>query len=367
MATKVHVVDRKGRGLVLRWHDAITGKLRERIAGTRDRREAERLADEEAAKLARADGGSMTWREFRERFDTERLPMLSAGSQEAYSVTFKLFEKWAAALPLNAISSSVLSRFAVELRIGRREITVMKHLRQLRAALHWAYALELIDRMPSIPKPARGVIIRKMKGKPLSSVEFDSFLAAIPQVVPAQDVAAWDFFSRGLWWQGLRVGEALQLWWDRDDRHRVELERQYPLIWIRGHLEKGKKDRPHPLAPQFAALLRGVPRELRTGPVFQLPTREAHKPENVRAEVSRMGSRFGKKAGILVAKDACTGQEKHASFHDLRRSCALRWAGSLMPQELMEFMRHSSIQVTLEYYVGQRVDETAAKMWSVRA
>ena len=37
-----------------------------------------------------------------------------------------------------------------------------------------------------------------------------------------------------------------------------------------------------------------------------------------------------------------------------------------MPQELMEFMRHSSIQVTLEYYVGQRVDETAAKMWQCR-
>lgn len=264
MATKVHVVDRKGRGLVLRWHDPITGKLREKVAGMKDRREAERFASDEAAKLGRSDGSSMTWREFRERFDAERLPMLSPGSQETYGVTFKLFEKWAASLPLKAISSSVLSRFAVELRIGRREITVMKHLRQLRAALHWAYSLELIDRMPSIPKPARGVIIRKMKGKPLSAEEFDLFLAAIPSVVPAEDVAAWEFFARGLWWQGLRVGEALELWWDREDRHRVDLERQYPLIWIRGHLEKGKKDRPHPLAPQFAELLRSVPKELRT-------------------------------------------------------------------------------------------------------
>lgn len=241
----------------------------------------------------------------------------------------------------------------------------MKHLRQLRAALQWAYALELIDRMPTVPKPARGVVIRKMKGKPLSSEEFDSYLAAIPKVVPALHVGAWEFFARSLWWQGLRVGEALQLWWDREDRHRVDLDRQYPLIWIRGHLEKGKKDRPHPIAPQFAQLLRGVPKEQRTGPVFALPLQ--HKPQHMRAEVSRMGSRFGKKAGILVAKDASTGQEKHASFHDLRRSCALRWAGSLMPQELMEFMRHSSMQVTLDYYVGQRVEETAAKMWAVRA
>jgi hypothetical protein len=45
---------------------------------------------------------------------------------------------------------------------------------------------------------------------------------------------------------------------------------------------------------------------------------------------------------------------------------ALRWAEHLMPQELMEFMRHSSIQVTLDYYVGQRAMETAARMWAVK-
>jgi hypothetical protein len=36
-----------------------------------------------------------------------------------------------------------------------------------------------------------------------------------------------------------------------------------------------------------------------------------------------------------------------------------------MPQELMEFMRHSSMQVTLDYYVGQRAMETASSMWAI--
>jgi len=54
------------------------------------------------------------------------------------------------------------------------------------------------------------------------------------------------------------------------------------------------------------------------------------------------------------------------SFHDLRLSCALRWARRLTPQELMEFMRHSSMQVTLDYYVGERAMETAARMWDIK-
>jgi len=67
----------------------------------------------------------------------------------------------------------------------------------------------------------------------------------------------------------------------------------------------------------------------------------------------------------LVRKDMLTGKEKYASFHDLRRSCALRWTEHLMPQELMEFMRHSSMQVTMDYYVGQRAMEVAARMHQI--
>lgn len=140
------------------------------------------------------------------------------------------------------------------------------------------------------------------------------------------------------------------------DSRRGDLGPVHPMNWIRGQLEKGKKDRLHPMAPEFAELLRAVPDDERSGNVFKLPA-------VTRSRVSHVGSAIGKRAGLLVRKDAMTGQEKYASFHDLRRSCALRWAEVLMPQELMEFMRHSSMQVTLDYYVGQRAIQTAAKMW----
>lgn len=261
---------------------------------------------------------------------------------------------------LRAINAAVLSQFQAAIRKrGSKEITILKHMRQLRAALQWAYDLELIERMPAIPKGVRGSIPKTMKGRPLTDEEFTKFLAATDAVVGRDQAENWRFFARGLWLQGLRVGEAVNLSWDRDDRHRVDLATQeHPMIWIRGQLEKGKRDRMHPIAPEFAALLWQVPECDRVGPVFQMPGIK-------RSSISHVGSAIGRQAGILVRKDSVTGKEKFASFHDLRRSCALRWAKRMKPQDLMEFMRHSSVQVTMDYYVGERAMEVAKRMYAI--
>jgi integrase len=328
------------------------------------RAEAEPLASELAEKLSRGTEGDLTWTEFVERFKRERMPTFSKGSCETYLVTFKLFEQHVRHIRLREISASVLSGFSSYLRNGRKEITVLKHQRQLSAALQWAYDLELIPRLPRFPKLPRGTIIRKMKGRPLNESEFKRFLVAISeQVTNPEHARAWQFLACGLWFQGLRVGEALYLSWDREDRHRVDLSSNTPKIWIRGHLEKGKKDREHPLAPEFVMLLDKVSESERTGNVFKLPVRDVADADYVRSYVSHRGSEFGKHAGIIVSQDPVNGRKKFASFHDLRRSCALRWAQHLLPQQLMEFMRHSSMQVTQDYYVGQQCEQTANAMW----
>jgi integrase len=90
-------------------------------------------------------------------------------------------------------------------------------------------------------------------------------------VVGQAAAQAWKFFAKVLWFQGLRVKEALHLSWDQEDLHRVDLGQKYPVIWIRAELEKGKKDRIHPMAPELAELLRGAPESRRTGLVFDLP------------------------------------------------------------------------------------------------
>ncbi len=52
-------------------------------------------------------------------------------------------------------------------------------------------------------------------------------------------------------------------------------------------------------------------------------------------------------------------KDKPATAHDLRRSFGQRWAALVMPQVLMELMRHESIDTTLKYYVGRNAQRTA--------
>ena len=53
-----------------------------------------------------------------------------------------------------------------------------------------------------------------------------------------------------------------------------------------------------------------------------------------------------------------------ASAHDLRRAFGERWASRIMPKELMELMRHKSIDTTMRFYVGQNADRTASILWA---
>jgi len=77
--------------------------------------------------------------------------------------------------------------------------------------------------------------------------------------------------------------------------------------------------------------------------------------------VSKTVTKIGAKAKVRV--DA----RKTASAHDLRRAFGERWAAKLMPAQLMELMRHESIDTTLSYYVGRNAERTAAILWESMA
>ncbi len=57
-------------------------------------------------------------------------------------------------------------------------------------------------------------------------------------------------------------------------------------------------------------------------------------------------------------------QVKYASAHDFRRAFGVRWAARLMPAQLMELMRHESIETTLRFYVGTDAQRTAEAAWA---
>jgi len=82
--------------------------------------------------------------------------------------------------------------------------------------------------------------------------------------------------------------------------------------------------------------------------------------------VSRTVSAIGEKAGVIVNTDK-TGKVKYASAHDLRRAFGERWSSKVMPQVLMELMRHESIDTTMKYYVGRNAQRTADALWEADA
>ena len=54
----------------------------------------------------------------------------------------------------------------------------------------------------------------------------------------AESVESWRHLLYGLWWSGLRLGEALNLYWDRPDKLRVDLSGKRPMLRILAELEK---------------------------------------------------------------------------------------------------------------------------------
>ena len=130
-------------------------------------------------------------------------------------------------------------------------------------------------------------------------------------------VESWRHLLRGLWWSGLRLGEALNLYWDRADKLCVDLSGRRPMLRIIAEMEKGGRDRLLPIAPEFAEFLLQTPEAERHGRVFKPLGRAA--VLNGLARVCHIIGRIGKAAGVKVATDPRTGKVKYASAHDLRR------------------------------------------------
>jgi integrase len=117
-----------------------------------------------------------------------------------------------------------------------------------------------------------------------------------------------------------------------------------------------------PLVSQQSPVLPG-PRRLkgaayrRQGYVFNPKPLRADKldcrlgQQQIEKLITATGRADGVKVAEKVKGDAV--KVKYATAHDLRRSFGDRWAARIMPQMLMELMRHESIEVTLRYYVGR--------------
>jgi integrase len=405
----------------LQWNDLITGRKKTKDSGVarggaKARKDAERAAGDLEKDLRNGlvlASQDITWLEFRQRYEQEVLPSLADGTARRVDSVFNTLERILPQVrngPLRELNAEQASALQAELRkLGRSEATIKAHLAHLHAALAWAVDQGHLSAIPKMKRPKRARRSGKtdsMKGRPVTSEEFERMLDAVPvalampmfrgrprprkdperkikpkpkvEYVPSvQEVESWRHILSGLWWSGLRLGEALNLWWIDPSKSRidaskicVELKGDYSMLHIPGALQKSGKDQQCPIAPEFFELLDATPEADRRGKVFKPISRTRGVVSTVEF-VGRVISLIGEVALVKVRtenkKDPKIGELmeviKYASAHDLRRSFGERWANLVMPQELMVLMRHENIETTMRYYVGRNANRTANTLW----
>ena len=417
MAKLIRVgVVRRGdcKNLVLRFQDAVSGKWTcstkyidpqsgEVTMTGNDRRFAKKLAilwERDLNSGLDQGRNSITWQQFRMLYEDQVLPSLAAGTSGKVRTMFNHVER---VLPkvrdgrLSDLTAEALGRLQQDLRgAGRSEFTIAGVLAHLRSALHWAADQGMIFRVPSIrrPKRAHGGK-RKMKGRAIVEEELDRMLAAVPsalgewqtrrrqmarraarrkglkehhtttdsvpvEIAPAT-VESWRHYILGLWLSGLRLTELMLLSWDRDDRPRVDLSEEFPLLRIPAEMQKADRDTLTTIPPDFYTFLDATPAADRHGPVF-FPTM----PSGNRAtgeQAGRMISLLGELARVVVHTHPRTGRVKYASAHDLRRAYGTRWSRVVSASELQDMMRHADYHTTQAYYIDQRAVDLARSVW----
>jgi integrase len=270
---------------------------------------------------------------------------------------------------LSDVTSPLITSFATRLREkGNAEATIARHLRHLKAAMRWANAEGHLMKLPKFTMPKRAKGAKAMRGRAITTEEFERMLAAVPAIVEPVAADSWRFFLRGLWLSGLRLSESLTLRWDdKPGSIVVDLGGRRPMLRIPAEAEKGFQDRLLPITPQFAQLLQSVPEGQRRGRVFKLLDSDGSLFPDKRWDAGRIVSNIGTRAGVVVDEQLKNGEtvRKFASCHDLRRSFGRRLADSgVSPNDLRELMRHSDIATTMLFYIGQNAESVADRLWA---
>lgn len=362
---KVLVTKREGRRFWMAYYiDPISGKQKFRSTKTTNKRDADKFAGkwEDELRTGRFKAPSkITWDEFTLRFLEEHCSGLAKFTIKRYNTAFSKLEAHTEVKFLRDVTAELLSQHTGKLReAGNGESTIACDLRHLRAALQWAVDMELLPAVPKVKMPKRAKGSSMMKGRPITMEELERMIAKIPTVVGAADPKQWERLLWGFWYSGLRLGEAVDLFWDGHRGIVVQMDMRRPMLMIPADHEKGHKDRLLPITPDFAAYLETIPVEERTGRVFPVQ----HKRGRIttrRDTISKIISDIGSEAGVKVKDE--NGKLKFASAHDLRRSFGQRWSRKVMPIVLKELMRHDNINTTMEFYVGQDAESIADAVW----
>ncbi len=329
--------DRKS--LVLQWIDPLSGRRKSKSAGTSNAKEAEQARADLEYELNHGkyqEGSNISWERFRESFETEHLAGLRERTREKYGTVLDVFEQIINPKRLRNVNERVVSRFVQGMRererpggkIGLSAHTIKSYLIHLKAALGWAVQQKLLPFLPSFP----AIKVPKKKPQPISSEDFEKLTAAAPDEL-------WRAFLLCGWWGGLRLSEASHLHWDPSEEFPwVDFPNN--RIVLPGVFAKSVEDQWIPLHSKLREALEGLSSaQAKVFPFSSLKTKEPLTRNGITNRVLRIA----KLAGVKL------------SMHKLRKGFGCRVAKTLGKggaAMLHELMRHSSMQVTMDYYAS---------------
>ncbi|MBX7105617.1 MAG: tyrosine-type recombinase/integrase [Gemmataceae bacterium] len=325
--------------LVLQWLDPTTGRRRSRSTGTSNPQQAERQRADLEYELNHGhyrETSRIDWQRFRQLFENEHLAGCRLKTQEKYGTVFDVFEQIVRPQQLKSITERTLSAFVSGMRERRRPggklglapMTLRNYLVAIKTALSWAVEQKLISRLPAFPS----IKVPKKKPQPVPSEWFDRLLAAAPD-------ERWRTYLLCGWWGGLRLDEARHL-------RRVPSD-EYPWLDLPNNrivlpavFAKSAEDQSVPLHRVLREAIEKLPTDGER--VFDFRSRKNGDCLSG-CGVSQRVRGFAKRAGVPL------------SMHRLRKGFGCRVAKQLGKGNapiLHELMRHSSMQITMDYYAS---------------
>lgn len=355
---KYKVIKYAGRPFyVVRYVDS-GGNPRERTTQSKNRRTAERWAADFIAGLGHGQSHELTWKAFRARYEAQKLAGLpSAGT---YRTALSHFETRQRPVMLSDGTSAALARFRdTMIAEGIPRTTAASYVKHVRAAINWAHREGLSRQSASVNAGSTS----KMRGRPLTTEEFERMLRAVPKVVGRERAPTWRRVMLAMWTIGIRRGEILSLSWDDDTLIQIRgIERQSPQVFFPAHCHKARRDMLLPLLPDAVEWLRKGAKSQRKGLVFA-ELRGKRKRVRTADGVGRIVSAIGEKAKVITGRDP-EGLPQYATAHDLRRSLGNRLAAlpGVSTAAITMLMRHKSYETTLAHYTDLRVDQISAML-----
>lgn len=308
--------------LQLQWHEPGTNRRRTQSADTSDPEVAEGKRADLEYELnhgIRREPTKMTWEQFTELYDEEKLAGNRASTRKKAGYVFDSFDDHCRPKTLGDVTERMLSQYVTKLRAkGAKPATIQGHMAYIKAALRWAVDQKFLPEMPKVvmPKVPKKSIIRTV-----TKEEFERLL----------DKAfddRWRAFLLTAWYTGMRRTEILDLHWNDGGAPWVDFGQR--RIWIPAAYNKADADQWMPLHPDLATAL--SPLRQPRGRLFILGSH----PSNVSSKFRGIA----KAAGVRV------------TLHDLRRSFGSRYAPHVSAPVLQRLMRHSDIKTTLAYYTN---------------